>query len=348
MTKDYYKILGITRDASRDDIKKAYRKLALKYHPDKNIGNDNAEDKFKEVSEAYETLSNIEKKNLYDNPVNFGGFSQGFPSGFEDMFSGISDFFDFGGGRSRSGMSQMVGQDISVSAAINFRDILFGSEKEVSFSRSVTCDNCIGHGYIDSSDIDRCGRCSGTGKTSHDAGFLKIESGCSTCQGKGFLIKNACSLCAGHGIVNHDEKIKVSIPLGAREGSHLRVESLGHFPPGASMPGNLIIEIKEEKDDVFDVAGPHIYMNKAITFAQACLGDTIIISTLDSDEEMIIPPGTQPGSLLSISGKGLPEGVEDTDRGNFYLRLTVQIPTDLSEEQTAAIKELDKISTCKI
>ena len=313
MTKDYYKILGIPRDASRDDIKKAYRKLALK-----------------------------------DNPVNFGGFSQGFPSGFEDMFSGISDFFDFGGQRSQGGMHQMVGQDIAASATVSFRDILLGSEKEVSFSRSVTCDNCIGHGYIDASDTTRCSRCSGTGKTSHDAGFLKIETGCNTCQGNGFIIKNACSLCSGRGIITHDQSIKVTIPLGAREGSHLRVESLGHFPPGASMPGNLIIEIKEAKDTVFDAAGPHIYMNKSITFAQACLGDTIIISTLDSEEAMIIVPGTQPGSLLSISGKGLPENVGDTDRGNFYLRLTVQIPTDLSEAQVTIIKELDKISTCKI
>ena len=347
MRKDYYKILGLSKDSSSSDIKKAYRSLALKYHPDKNPGDSSAEEKFKEASEAYSVLSDPEKRREYDNPDPFSGFSAGGSSGFGDIFEDFSDIFGFGSRGKRQQSRKIIGQDVVLNVAISAKEILFGSEREVDFNRFVTCVTCLGNGYVNQSDVSRCTACSGTGRISHSMGFMKIESTCGTCEGLGYVITNPCGDCRGEGVTSENRKVKVNIPKGIRQGMHLRVESLGHFPPGASMPGDLILQIDEAHQEDFEIAGPHLYKNRKITFSQAVLGDTIEIDTLDGNRSIEIPAGTQSGSVIGIPGLGLPEDVGDDDRGNMYVRVDVLVPTDLSAKEKEMVEKLKEIHACK-
>lgn len=353
MTKrDYYEILGVSKNASKDEIKKAYRKQALKFHPDKNPGDKSAEEKFKEAAEAYEVLSNDEKKARYDRYGHSGlgnsgnGFSgQGMT--MEDIFSSFGDIFGdafggFGGFTSgRRSRSVNKGSNLRVKVKLNLQEIASGTEKKLKVRKYVPCKTCNGTGAADSSSYSDCSACRGTGHvtriTNTLLGQMQTTSVCPSCGGEGKIITKKCTSCFGEGIVEKEEIIKINIPAGVGKGMQMTVSGKGNTPRRGGVDGDLLVVIDEEEHDELIREGNDLIFNLFISVPDAITGTNVEIPTVDGQVKIKIEPGTQPGKILRLRGKGLPE-VNGYGRGDLLVNVNVWIPKNLTREELKIIE----------
>ena len=348
--KDYYAALGLEKGASDADIKKAFRKLAIKYHPDKNQGNKEAENKFKEINEAYQVLSDPDKKAKYDmyGTVDFDG--SGFGSGgfggfdFSDM-GGFGDIFEsfFGGGgsggRRRNGPQR--GSDLEYTINLTFEEAVFGVEKEISIDRSEKCETCKGSGAKAGTSKKTCPTCNGQGQVrvqrQTPLGSFVSTSTCNTCGGSGTVIEEPCTDCHGRGHVRKTRKIKVNIPAGVDTGNVMPLRGQGNHGTNDGPPGDLYVRINVAPSKKFVRKGNDIYIDAHISMGKAALGTEITVATVDGDVKYTIPAGTQSGTLFRLKGKGIPR-VNSSGRGDQYVKLIVDIPKNLNEKQKDALK----------
>lgn len=356
--RDYYEVLGVGKDASADEIKHAYKKLAIKYHPDKNPGDKEAEEKFKEAAEAYDVLSNPEKRKNYDQfgfnapgggfgGGGFGGFGGGFD--INDIFSQFGDIFGggfgFGGGsRGRRKAGPPRGNDLQIKIALSYKEIFEGCTKKVRLKRYAPCTECNGKG---GSGVSDCSTCHGTGRVRRSTGgFFQMisESACPTCGGMGEVIANPCSHCRGEGRVQENEEIAVKIPAGVSEGQYLNLRGEGNCGPRGGASGDLLAVIAEKQDDFYTRDGDDLHCEIKVPVHKLILGGTQRIPTLDGDEIAIkIAAGTQSGSILRLREQGLWPLKKQGDRGSLYVNIGVEIPKDLSREEKELYQKLAEI-----
>lgn len=359
--RDYYEVLGVDRNASADDIKKAYRKKALQYHPDKNPGDKAAEDKFKEAAEAYDVLSDANKKSRYDQFGHAGvdGMGAGGPGGFaggftmDDIFSRFGDIFGeaFGGGAfgspfgSRTGTRRGVrrGSDIRIRVKLTLKEIAHGVDKTIKINKLVTCGQCGGKGAVSESDLKTCPTCNGTGmftRITHTfLGQMQSSSPCPACNGEGKIITNPCSACKGEGVVKQAEEISFSIPKGVEEGMQLTIQGKGNAPKRGGVNGNLLVVIEEEPHPELQRDGQDLIYTLFLSFAQAALGDDVEIPTIDGRVKIKIDPGTQNGRMLRLRGKGLPD-INGYSMGDLLVFIQVWVPKKLNKEEKALLAKL--------
>jgi molecular chaperone DnaJ len=359
--RDYYEILGVSKDSSDAEIKKAYRKKAMKFHPDRNKGDAEAEKKFKEASEAYEVLRDPQKRARYDQyghaGVNggnggFGGGGVDFDGmGFEDIFSRFGDIFgssffgeqSFGGqGRSRGRRQPGTpGSDMKIRMPLDLDEIAFGTEKKLKIKKQILCDQCEGTGAETDSDFETCGTCNGMGEvrqiTRTMLGQMVNVQPCPTCQGDGRIIKNKCSKCSGEGRVNGEETVKINIPSGVSNGNYITLRGQGNAGRRGGQSGDLIVLIEENKHKHFDREGNNIYYNLNLSIPDAVLGTEVQVPTLKGKAKLRIEPGTQPGKLLRMRGKGI-VGLNNSGTGDQLLRVNVFMPTELSDSERKAME----------
>ena len=357
--RDYYQVLGVDKNASAEEIKKAYRKNAMKYHPDRNPGDKQAEEKFKEIGEAYEVLSDSEKRARYDQfgfagvDPNYGGGAgggSGFGGGFGG-FGGFGDFGDifgefFGGGRSR-GSTQTAprrGENVGARLDLTFEEAAFGVEKEITVQRIENCAACKGTGSADGV-VETCVNCHGSGQVRTTQNFMGMAvqstATCPTCGGKGKIIKNPCTTCRGKGKVRRNQKIKVKVPAGIDQGQAIRVAGEGCVGSNGGPNGDVLVEITIKRHPIFQRDGMDVYCEVPITFTQAALGAEIQVPTLDGKTTFTIPEGTQTGRQFVISGKGIPQVNNPRRRGDHRFVVTVETPTRLSREQKDLLRKLE-------
>ena len=354
--RDYYQVLGVDKSASADDIKKAYRKLAMKYHPDRNPGDKSAEEKFKEVGEAYEVLSDADKRSRYDsygfagvdpnfNPNAGGGFGGGFGGAGFDFGDIFGDFF--GGGASSRSASQNAprrGENVMARLELTFEEAAFGCEKEVSAPRIENCPTCHGTGSADG-QIETCSRCHGTGQEQVVQSFMGMRmqtaTTCSQCGGRGKIIKTPCSTCKGKGKVRKNNRVKVTVPAGIDNGQTLRVRSEGCVGANGGPNGDLLVEVRVRAHETFVRDGYDIRCAVPISFTQAALGAEIQVPTLEGNVPYTIPEGTQTGKEFVIRDKGIPELNNSRRRGNLRFTVVVETPTKLTREQKELLRKLD-------
>lgn len=356
--RDYYEVLGVGKDASADEIKHAYKKLAIKYHPDKNPGDKEAEEKFKEAAEAYDVLSNPEKRKQYDQfgfnapggGFGGGGFGgQGFS--FEDIFANFGDIFGggfsgFGGGGRRSSRKAGPprGNDLQIKVALSYKEIFEGCTKKVRLKRYTPCTECNGKG---GQDIKECSTCHGTGRVRRSTGgFFQMitESACPTCNGTGEVIAKPCSNCHGEGRVQETEEISIKIPAGVAEGQYLNLRGEGNCGPRGGACGDLLAVIAEKPDDFYSREGDDLHCEIKVPVHKLVLGGTQRIPTLDGGEVQIkIAAGTQAGSILRLREQGLYPLNKRGDRGSLYVNIGVDIPKDLSREEKELYQKLAEL-----
>lgn len=347
--KDYYEILGLQKGASDDEIKRAFRKLAIKYHPDKNQGNAEAEAKFKEINEAYQVLSDPEKKSRYDQfgTADFDG--SGFGSGgfggfdFSDM-GGFGDIFEsfFGGGsssRRRNGPTK--GADMEYSLNLTFEEAVFGVEKEITINRSENCEDCKGSGAKAGTSPKTCPVCNGAGQVrvqrQTPLGSFVSTSTCDKCGGKGNVVDSPCTTCAGRGKIRKSRKINVKIPAGVDTGNVMPLRGQGEHGSNDGPPGDLYIRINVARSSKFDRRGNDIFIDTHISMGKATLGTEITVPTVDGDVKYTIPAGTQSGTMFRLKGKGVPR-VNSSGRGDQYVKVIVDIPKSLTAKQKEALE----------
>ena len=345
--RDYYEVLGVSKEATKEEIKKAYRKQALKYHPDKNPGDKKSEDNFKEAAEAYEVLSNEEKKARYDRyghagmGNNGGGFSgQGMT--MDDIFSSFGDIFGdafggfggFGGGRRAQRINK--GSNLRVKVKLTLQEIAAGAEKKIKVNKYDTCDSCGGTGAADASSLSTCSTCRGSGNvtrlTNTMLGQMQTTSVCPACGGEGKTITKKCTKCYGEGIVQKEEIIKINIPAGVGKGMQMTVGGKGNAPRRGGVNGDLLVVIDEEEHPDLIREGNDLIFNLFISIPDAVLGTHVEVPTVDNNVKIKIEPGTQPGKILRLRGKGLPE-VNGYGRGDLLVNVNVWIPKSLSKDE---------------
>lgn len=340
--KDYYEVLGLSRDASDSDIKKAYRQLALKYHPDKNQGNKEAEERFKEASEAYEVLSHSEKREIYNQFGHSGLQGTGFSgfSGVEDIFESFGDIFEdfFGMGR-RGGRKSRVerGADLRYDLEIDFLEACFGAEKQIHVVKNTTCEQCHGEGVRDSSGIKTCPRCHGRGQISHSQGFFTISSPCTACRGAGSIISDPCPPCHGEGLVRTTKKLTTKIPPGVDTGVRLMLQGEGEAGLRGGSSGHLYVFLHVREHEFFKREGDTLFCEIPISMVQAALGCEIAVPWLKGEEQVQIPRGIQSGETVVLKGKGI-SNLKTRRPGDFIVRVIVKTPTELSPEQELLLK----------
>ncbi len=351
--RDYYEILGVERNADKQVLKKAYRKLAIKYHPDKNPDNKDAEDKFKEASEAYEVLTDDNKRQIYDQFGHQGleGAGHSGPSGFEDIFSSFGDifedFFGFGGGRGGRGRVRR-GSDLRYNMTIDFMEAAFGTEKTISIPKLAACDECNGSGCRPGTRPSTCSHCQGTGQFIQSQGFFKVKTSCPYCKGKGQIISDPCSKCRGAGRVEITRKVQVKIPAGVDTGSKLRLTGEGEAAPTPDgQPGDLYVVVNVKPHKFFQRDGTNIICAIDISFVQAALGDEIKVPTLVGEELFQIPKGTQFGDTFRLRGEGI-ASLRTGQRGDQIIKVIIKTPTKLSQKQKELLQEFDKLDSNKI
>lgn len=358
MTKrDYYEILEVSKNATPEEIKKAYRKKAIQYHPDKNPGDKESEEKFKEAAEAYEVLSNPEKKQRYDQFGHAGmsgsaggGFSGGFTD-IEDIFSSFGDIFGghfggfggFGGSRSRGGRRVSRGSDLRVKVTLNLNEVVNGVEKKIKVKKYVTCQHCNGTGAKNGSSFSTCQTCRGTGQVTRISntilGQMQTTSTCPTCQGDGKMITDPCSHCAGEGIVRDEEVISIKIPAGVGEGMQLNVSGKGNTGRRGGINGDLLVLINEENHPDLIRDGNNLVYNLFLSFPEITLGTTAEIPTVEGKVKVKIDAGTQPEKILRLRGKGIPD-VNGYGKGDLLVRVHVWIPKKLNAEEKKILEKL--------
>lgn len=335
--RDYYEVLGVARDADGTLIKKAYRKLAVELHPDRNPDNKSAEEQFKEASEAYQVLSDPEKRALYDRFGHEGPRGSGF-SGFSDVsdvFSAFGDIFGdlfggAGGGRRRGGPTR--GADVESEVEITLLEAASGVEKQVKVDRHVRCSECGGTGAAKGTTPERCTTCRGAGQVVHQQGFLMIQSTCPSCRGQGQVVRDPCKVCRASGLETKSETLTVNIPAGVDDGSTLRLAGRGEESSRGGQPGNLYIHIRVKADPRFERDGANLHTRLDVSFPQAALGAALVVPTLEGESEVDLPAGTQPGEVLVLRGLGLPN-LRGGSRGDLAVHVNLVVPTKLDKEQ---------------
>lgn len=357
MAKNYYEILGVSKTASQDELKKAYRKLAMQYHPDKNAGNKEAEEKFKEISHAYDILSDEQKRAAYDryghdafNQGGMGGASSGggagmggfdFSSGFADIFE---DLFGMGGGRQRGGESQSAarGSDLRYNLSVTLEEAFSGKSETIKITTSASCDTCHGSGGADGSKPVTCTTCNGSGRVRATQGFFTVERTCANCGGMGKTIKDPCKTCAGSGRVRKEKTLSVNIPPGVEEGTRIRLSGEGEVGIRGGPTGDLYIFVSVKQHPLFIRDAADIHCNIPIKMTTATLGGSIEVPTIDGARvKVTIPEGTQHGHQMRLRGKGM-SILRAGSRGDMYIHTLVETPIRLSKKQKELLKEFDK------
>ena len=360
--RDYYEVLGVDKSASADEIKKAYRKKAIQYHPDKNPGDKEAEEKFKEAAEAYEVLSNPDKRARYDQfghegMSGAGGFGGGFGGGqgmsMDDIFSMFGDIFGghggfggfsgFGGGGSSQAQRKFRGSDLRVKVKLSLKDIANGTTKKFKLKKYVPCSHCHGTGAEGNSGTETCPTCKGSGhilRTQQSIfGMMQTQTVCPQCNGEGKIIKNKCKECDGEGIVYGEEVVEVKIPAGVAEGMQLSMSGKGNAGRHNGIPGDLLIQIEEEPHPELIRDENDLVYNLLLSIPMAALGSTVEIPTIDGKAKVKIEPGTQPGKVLRLRGKGLPN-VNGYGNGDLLVNVSVYIPETLSKDEKNALEKM--------
>jgi molecular chaperone DnaJ len=353
--RDYYEVLGVAKGASDEEVKKSYRKLAMKYHPDRTAGMSDsekkaAENKFKEIQAAYAVLSDPQKKQAYDqfghrstSASDSGGFGGGFSGssgGFEDVFGDI--FGDiFGGGRrsARSSNGPIDGEDLEMATEITLEDSAFGTEKSVKYQHNVTCKECKGVGAKNAADVITCPTCQGHGQVRFAQGMFSIQQPCPDCQGSGKKVKTPCTYCRGAGLIRDNANIKITIPAGIDDGQSLKVAGAGNAGRKGGINGDLYVRVSIKKHKVFTRKINDLYCDVHINFVVAALGGEVEVPSLDKAKIMLkIPEGTQSGSILRISQKGL-KGLRTKSLGDLYCKIIVETPINLNDDQKKILAE---------
>lgn len=345
--RDYYEVLGVGREAGEQEIKSAYRKMALKYHPDRNPNNQEAEERFKEAAEAYSVLSDPQKRATYDQ---FGhqGLAGAGPAGFDpntfgDFADILGDFFGFGDlfgsttGRRRSQAQR--GADLRYDLEINFEDAVFGLNTEIKFPKLEVCSRCSGRGAEPGSGPTTCTTCGGRGQVRYQQGFFSISRTCAACRGTGQVIHHPCTRCRGEGRARVERKLKVNIPPGVDNGTRLRLAGEGEPGWNNGPPGDLYVVLKVKEHPVFEREEANLHCTIPVNVAQAALGAEIKVPTLEGEETVKLPPGTQSGMQFRLKGKGVPH-VNGHGRGDLVLHIEVVVPTRLTREQRRLFEEL--------
>lgn len=354
--RDYYEVLGVSRGASADEIKKAYRQMALKYHPDKNPNNKDAEDKFKEAAEAYEVLSDADKRKRYDQygheglKGGFGGFQEF--TNMEDIFSQFGDIFGsafggafsgFGGGGGRQQRRVNRGTNLRVKVRLTLEEINTGVEKKLKVNKYVPCQHCRGTGSQGGASFSTCGTCRGTGQVSRVTntflGQMQTTSTCPACGGEGQIIQNKCVHCAGNGVIKGEEVITVDIPAGVSEGIQLSMNGKGNAAARGGVPGDLIIQIEEAPHNDLQRDGNNLLYDLFISFPDSALGTSVDIPTLDGKARIKIDPGTQAGKVLRLKGKGLPS-LNTYGKGDLLITINIWTPKNLSRQEREMLEQL--------
>ena len=354
--RDYYEVLGVSKSADATEIKKAYRKLALKYHPDKNPGDKEAEEKFKEAAEAYDVLSNEEKRRRYDQfgHAGVGGAGQGgFGGGMsmDDIFSqfgdifgsfgGFSGFGGFGGGRSARRVNR--GTNVRVKVKMNLQEIATGIEKKIKVKKYVACQHCNGTGAKDGKSYSTCSTCKGSGQVTRVQntilGAMQTTSTCPTCEGEGKIINEKCTFCNGEGVLMSEEVISINIPAGVGEGMQLSLSGKGNAARRGGVNGDLIVLIEEEEHPELVRDGNDLLYNVFIGYPEAVLGETVEIPTIEGKVKVKIEAGTQPGKILRLRGKGLPD-VNGYGKGDLLAKVNVWIPKNLSKDEKKLVEKM--------
>ena len=348
--RDYYEVLGISRDASDQEIKSAYRKLALQYHPDRNPGNKEAEEQFKEAAEAYSVLSDAQKRGQYDRfghagvgtaaGSGFGGFDPSVFADFSDILGDIFGFGDFFGGGARRGGRVQRGADLRYDLELSFEEAAFGTTTRIKVPRHETCSECGGGGAQKGSGPTTCTTCNGYGQVRFQQGFFSITRTCNHCHGTGQIIKNRCTLCHGEGRMVREKTIELKIPAGVDSGSKLRISGEGDAGEKAGPAGDLYVVLNVQDHEFFERREHDLYCHIPISFTQAALGAQISVPTIEREEEKLsIPAGAQTGSTFRIKGRGISKR-GGSARGDLYVTVDVVVPTKLTREQKDLLTKL--------
>lgn len=358
--RDYYDVLGVTKGADAEEIKKAYRKMAIKYHPDKNQGDKAAEEKFKEAAEAYEVLSNPDKRARYDqfghaaNASSANGGAYGGSMNMEDIFSQFGDIFGggspfdsfFGGSRQSSGGRRAVkGSNLRIKVRLTLEEIANGAEKKIKVNKQIICKTCDGTGAKDRSSFQTCKTCGGSGAvrrvTNTILGQMQTTSTCPTCNGEGSIITSKCNVCHGDGVVRGEETISINIPAGVSEGMQLSMSGKGNAAPRGGVPGDLIILVEEIPHETLKRDGNNVVYDLHISFVDAALGTSVEVPTIDGKVKIKIDPGTQGGKMLRLKSKGVPE-VNSYHRGDQLVHVNIWTPKALNREEREMLEKLQE------
>ncbi|HLW52977.1 MAG TPA: molecular chaperone DnaJ [Candidatus Angelobacter sp.] len=346
--RDYYEILGVTRAATEQEIKSAYRKLAMQHHPDRNPGNAESEEKFKECTEAYSVLIDSEKRQRYDQfghaGVNGGGFGGFDPSAFGDFSDIFGDIFSdlFGAARGGRSARPQRGGDARADLTLTFEEAAFGKKSQVKVRRYETCELCHGSGSAQGKSPVKCATCGGHGQVRYQQGFFSIARTCPACQGAGRVISDPCSKCKGDARIMYERSVDVGVPAGVEDGTRIRYQGQGDVGPGGN--GDLYVVLHVKPHSFFEREGKDLYCSVPISFSQAALGDEIVIPTLEGEHKLKVPDGTQSGTTIRIRGKGVP-GLQSSSRGDLFVKIRVQTPSRLSKRQRELLQELGATST---
>lgn len=351
---DYYELLGVTKSASQDEIKAAYRRQAIKYHPDKNPGDKNAESQFKSINEAYEVLSDANKRAAYDRfghdgvsgaagaggPGGFSGFGGDF--GDVDLGDILGNIFGGGGGGGGRGRSRASrGEDIAVELDVTLREAYDGAKKPVNVARLQSCETCNGSGSKPGTSPVTCKACNGTGQLRSQRGFFMMQQTCNTCGGQGTVNPSPCANCRGYGVIEKRTSLTIKIPPGVREGTSLRISGAGHAGLRGGGPGDLFVVVHLSQDARYVRNGDDLYVEERVSFPQAAMGCEISVKTMEEPVTMKVPPGTQNGSLFRLRDRGMPR-LEGRGQGDQYVKVIIDVPKDLNPKQRDLLREFAK------